>query len=89
MFEVRGLGESCEYNLCAMLRDAIAMDSSLLGEKMIATTRTQRVISRVVRRRNRRFMKAMIKVIGKRKEKGGKAVMCILCRMFAEWGDWG
>jgi len=34
-------------------------------------------------------MKAMIKSFGERKEKGGKAVMCILCRMFAEWDDWG
>jgi hypothetical protein len=44
-----------------MLRDAVAMDSNLLGEKIIATSATQRVISRVVRRRDGRFMRAMIR----------------------------
>jgi hypothetical protein len=50
-----------------MLRDAVAMDTSLLGEKIIARTTTQRVISRVVKRRDGRFMRANDQVIGEAK----------------------
>jgi hypothetical protein len=40
-----------------MLRDAAAMDSNLLGEKIIATSTTRNVTRRVVVRRDGRFMK--------------------------------
>jgi len=40
-----------------MLRDAAAMDSNLLGEKMIATSRTRNGTRRVVGRRDGRIMK--------------------------------
>jgi len=40
-----------------MLRDAAAMDSNLLGEKMIATSRTSNGTRRVVGRRDGRIIK--------------------------------
>jgi hypothetical protein len=44
-----------------MLRDAAAMDSNLLGEKMIAASTTRRVTSSVVRRRDGIFMKVRMR----------------------------
>lgn len=62
-----------EENLCAMLREAAATDSNLLGEKIIATSTTRSVMKRVVRRREERFMKLMLRTRKMGREKGDEA----------------
>jgi hypothetical protein len=70
-----------------MLRDVAAMNSNLLGEKMIATSRTRNGTRRVVGRRDGRIMKMGGRWMKERVK--ARLERCILFSRFAEWDDRG
>jgi hypothetical protein len=68
-----------------MLREAAAMDSNLLGDKIIATNTTRRVTSSVVKRKDGIFMKIKMREMGVEKgeedEAGDVHFMQEVCRV--------